>query len=44
MTNGPSAKKPDEKGTNVTWTLTLSDVAGREVLRQALDLEKGYLP
>ena len=34
----------DEKGTNVTWTLTLSDAAGREVLRQALDLEKGYLP
>jgi protein arginine N-methyltransferase 1 len=34
----------DEKGTNMTWTLTLSDTAGREVLRQALDLEKGYLP
>jgi hypothetical protein len=34
----------DEKGTNVTWTLTSSDAAGREVLRQALDLEKGYLP
>jgi protein arginine N-methyltransferase 1 len=34
----------DAKGTNVTWTLTLHDAAGREVLRQALDLEKGYLP
>lgn len=34
----------DEHGTNVTWTLSLSDAAGREVLRQALDLEKGYLP
>jgi SAM-dependent methyltransferase len=33
-----------EKGTNVTWTLTLGDAAGREVLSQALDLEKGYLP
>jgi protein arginine N-methyltransferase 1 len=33
-----------ERGTNVTWTLTVSDAAGREVLRQALDLEKGYLP
>jgi SAM-dependent methyltransferase len=33
-----------DKGTNVTWTLTVSDAAGREVLRQALDLEKGYLP
>ena len=34
----------DERGTNVTWTLTVSDAAGREVARQALDLEKGYLP
>jgi SAM-dependent methyltransferase len=34
----------DEKGTNVTWTLTVHDTAGREVVRQALDLEKGYLP
>ena len=34
----------DEKGTNVTWTLTVSDASGHEVVRQALDLEKGYLP
>jgi SAM-dependent methyltransferase len=34
----------DEKGTNVTWTLTVSDTSGHEVLRQSLDLEKGYLP
>lgn len=33
-----------ERGTNVTWTLTVADGSGREVLRQALDLEKGYLP
>jgi len=33
-----------EAGTNITWTLTLSDGAGRELARQALDLEKGYLP
>lgn len=33
-----------ERGTNVTWTLTVADRRGREVLRQALDLEKGYLP
>jgi protein arginine N-methyltransferase 1 len=33
-----------ERGTNVTWTLAVSDAAGREVLRQSLDLEKGYLP
>jgi protein arginine N-methyltransferase 1 len=33
-----------ERGTNVTWTLTVADKAGREVARQALDLERGYLP
>jgi protein arginine N-methyltransferase 1 len=33
-----------ERGTNVTWTLTVADRGGREVLRQALDLERGYLP
>jgi hypothetical protein len=33
-----------ERGTNVTWTLVLRDGAGRETLRQALDLEKGFLP
>jgi protein arginine N-methyltransferase 1 len=33
-----------EKGTNVTWTLAVRDASGRELLRQALDLEKGYLP
>jgi protein arginine N-methyltransferase 1 len=34
----------DEEGTNVTWTLTVSDADGRELLRQSLNLEKGYLP
>ena len=33
-----------DEGTNLTWTLTLSDDKGRELLRQAMDLEKGYLP
>jgi SAM-dependent methyltransferase len=33
-----------ERGTNITWTLVVSDTSGREVLRQALDLEKGFLP
>ncbi len=33
-----------EHGTNVTWTLTVADKSGRELQRQALDLEKGYLP
>ena len=32
-----------EHGTNVTWTLAVSDASGREVLRQSLDLEKGFL-
>jgi type I protein arginine methyltransferase len=33
-----------ERGTNVAWTLTVKDASGRDVLRQALDLEKGFLP
>ena len=33
-----------ERGTNVTWTLAVSDASGRQVARQALDLAKGYLP
>ena len=34
-----------ERGTNVTWTLDRRrQAAGREVVRQALDLERGYLP
>jgi protein arginine N-methyltransferase 1 len=34
----------NEKGTNVAWTLSVRDASGRELARQALDLEKGYLP
>jgi SAM-dependent methyltransferase len=33
-----------ERGTNVTWTFTVTDGRGREIARQALDLEKGFLP
>jgi hypothetical protein len=33
-----------ENGTNVTWSLALSDARGKERVRQSLDLEKGYLP
>jgi len=33
-----------DKGTNVTWALSVADTKGRERLRQALDLEKGFLP
>ena len=33
-----------EKGTNVTWALSATDAKGTERVRQALDLEKGFLP
>lgn len=33
-----------ERGTNVTWTLLVRDRTGRQITKQALDLEKGYLP
>jgi SAM-dependent methyltransferase len=32
-----------ERGTNVAWTLAVRDGAGREVARQALDLERGFV-
>ena len=32
-----------EKGTNVMWALSVADTRGRERVRQALDLEKGFL-
>jgi len=33
-----------ERGTNVTWTLLAHDAAGRQLVKQELDLEKGFLP
>ncbi len=33
-----------EKGTTLAWTATHMDGKGRQLGRQALDLEKGYLP
>jgi SAM-dependent methyltransferase len=33
-----------EAGTNLTWRLTVTDAKGRELQRQSLDLEKGFLP
>src|SRR5215510_3878443 len=33
-----------ERGTNVTWTLLVRDPAGRQIAKQTLDLEKGFLP
>lgn len=32
------------KGTNVTWSFAVKSKAGKERLRQALDLNKGYIP
>lgn len=32
------------KGTNVTWSFAVQSKAGKERLRQALDLNKGYIP
>jgi len=33
-----------DRGTNVTWTLLVRDPAGRQIAKQTLDLEKGFLP
>lgn len=33
-----------ERGTNVAWTLAVADGTGRQLVRQSLDLEKGFLP
>jgi protein arginine N-methyltransferase 1 len=32
------------QGTNVAWTLSVKDAAGRQLGHQSLDLEKGFLP
>jgi protein arginine N-methyltransferase 1 len=32
------------QGTNVAWTLSVKDASGRQLDRQSLDLEKGFLP
>jgi protein arginine N-methyltransferase 1 len=32
------------QGTNLAWSLLVSDAAGRERVHQALDLKKGFLP
>ena len=32
------------QGTNVTWTLAVADSKGRERVKQAMDLSKGFLP
>ena len=32
------------EGTNVTWTLAVTDAKGRERIKQTMDLKKGFLP
>ncbi len=32
------------RGTNVAWSLSVRDAAGRQLRQQSLDLEKGFLP
>lgn len=38
------SKTSPESGTTLAWTATHVDARGRQIGRQALDLEKGYLP
>ena len=38
------SRSSEEAGTHLAWTATLSDARGRSVSRQALDLDKGFLP
>lgn len=38
------SKSSYEGGTHLAWTATLTDDRGRQKLRQAMDLDKGWLP
>ena len=38
------SKSSFDGGTNIAWTMTVADTAGKQRSRQALDLEKGFLP
>lgn len=38
------SRSSEEGGTDLAWTLTVSDAKGRQRARQALSLEKGFLP
>ena len=38
------SRSSEEGGTDLAWTLTVTDAKGRQRTRQALSLEKGFLP
>ncbi len=38
------SKTTDEAGTTLAWTATHMDAKGKQLAKQSLDLEKGYLP
>jgi hypothetical protein len=38
------SRSSEEGGTDLAWTLMVTDAKGRQRKRQALSLEKGFLP
>ena len=38
------SRSSEEGGTHLAWTATHEDAKGRQRARQAMDLDKGYLP
>lgn len=38
------SRSSEEAGTHLAWTVTQTDGRGRQVARQAMDLDRGYLP
>lgn len=38
------SRSSESAGTHLAWTATQSDVRGNQIARQALDLDKGFLP
>jgi type I protein arginine methyltransferase len=38
------SRSSEEAGTHLAWTATHSDARGKQMARQTLDLDKGYLP
>jgi protein arginine N-methyltransferase 1 len=38
------SRSSEDAGTHLAWTATHTDAKGRQISRQAMDLDKGYLP
>jgi hypothetical protein len=38
------SRSSEEAGTHLAWTATHMDARGKQIARQALDLDKGFLP